>query len=111
LWNAGETRHLNVDNLVADERLEEDADEAHEPVLHVAVLGALAGVDAVGDVEVQELLRQLHRLKRQLSFHLNSTRVYSKKTPHRGEPIDHLHAVQRHLHADQCHEVPGTQNS
>jgi hypothetical protein len=41
---------LNVDDLVADERLEEDAEKPDQPVLHVLVLDGLAGRDAVGDV-------------------------------------------------------------
>ncbi len=47
--------HLDVDDFVSDERLQEDTDEAHESVLHVAILDRLARRDAVGDVKVNEL--------------------------------------------------------
>ena len=57
--------YLDVDDAVADERLEEDADETHEAVLHVAVLHVLARRNAVGDVEVDELGRQLQVLQQE----------------------------------------------
>ena len=65
---------LDVDDLVADEGLEEDAEQPHEAVLHVlvVVLG-LARAYAVADVQVQELLGQLDG---------------------RREHVDHLHRVQ-----------------
>ena len=71
---------LDVDDFVADERLEEDADEAHQPVLHVTVLDGLARRDAVGDVQVDEFGRQFHS---------------------RRQPVNDLHRVKRHLHVDQ----------
>ena len=55
-------RYLDVDDLVANERLQKNADETHESVLHVAVLDRLAGRDTVGDVEVDELGRKVNRL-------------------------------------------------
>ena len=42
--------------------MERWTDQAHEPALHVLVLDALARGDAVGDVQVHEFLRQVHRL-------------------------------------------------
>ena len=53
----------DVDRLVAYQRLEEDADESDEPVLHVAVLDRLARRDAIGYVQVDELRREVHLLR------------------------------------------------
>ena len=74
----------HVYDLVPDQGLEEDADKPHQSVLHVLVLDGLAGGDAVGYIEMDELGGELHR---------------------RGEPVHHLHAVQTHLHVDQHREV------
>ena len=75
---------MHIDDLVPDKRLEEDADETDQPVLHVPalltilqphysvcslnlnlmchslVLDRLTGGDAVRDVKVDELCWQLH---------------------------------------------------
>lgn len=61
---------MDVDDLVADQRLEEDADESHKPILHVPVLDGLTGGYAVGDVEVNKFRGQLYG---------------------RCEPVNHLH--------------------
>lgn len=52
---------LHVNDLVADQRLEEDTHQSHKPRLHELVLDLLACVKAVGDVQMNELLRQLDR--------------------------------------------------
>jgi hypothetical protein len=49
--------YLYIDDLVPNERLQEDADEAHEAVLHVSVADGLARGDAVADVQVHEVHR------------------------------------------------------
>merc|ERR1719375_569212 len=51
---------LDVDDLVANQRLEEHADQPHQPILHVFVLDVFAGRDAVRDVEVNESGRQIY---------------------------------------------------
>lgn len=48
---------LNINDLVSDQRLEEDADQPDQTILHVFVFDLLTGGDAVGDVEVDELWR------------------------------------------------------
>lgn len=48
--------YLDVDDLVSDEGLQEDAHEAHQSV-HVFVRGAVARLDASLDVVVDELGR------------------------------------------------------
>lgn len=53
-------RYLNVDYFVANEALQEDADEPHQSILHVPVLDGLAGRDAVGDVQVHKLCRKIY---------------------------------------------------
>mmetsp|Transcript_35783 Transcript_35783/g.82887 ORF Transcript_35783/g.82887 Transcript_35783/m.82887 type:complete len:226 (+) Transcript_35783:172-849(+) len=75
-----------VDDLIADERLQEDAHEPHQPVLHVLVLDAFARGDAVGDVQVHELSRQVHRSC---------------------QAIDHLHGVKADVHVDEHGEIVG----
>jgi hypothetical protein len=52
--------------------------------LEVFVSDVLAGVDAVGDIEMDELSGEGHSS---------------------GEAIHNLHAVERHVHADQRREV------
>lgn len=52
--------HLDIDDFVPNERLQEDTDESHEPVLHVPILDGVACLDAVADIQVHELCRQLH---------------------------------------------------
>ena len=51
---------LDVENLVSDEGLEEDADEAHESVLHITVFDRVTSRNAVGDVQMNEFSRQFH---------------------------------------------------
>lgn len=52
------TPYLHVDDLVPDQGLKEDANEAHEAVLKVFVLDVFTGGDAVGDVQVDELCKR-----------------------------------------------------
>jgi len=51
---------LNVNDLVTNKRLQEDADKSYKPVLHVSVFDGLTRRDAVRDVQVNELRRQVH---------------------------------------------------
>jgi hypothetical protein len=52
---------LDVDDFVPDQALQKDANQADEAVLHVLVLDVFATRDAVADVQVDELGRQVHR--------------------------------------------------
>ena len=61
---------LDVDDLVADQRLQKHAHQSHEAVLHVLVLDVLARRDAVRDVQMNKL---------------------SGKINGGGEPINNLH--------------------
>ena len=47
--------YLDVNDLIANERLQKDTDKSHESILHVAVFDRLTGRDTVGDVQVDEL--------------------------------------------------------
>jgi hypothetical protein len=49
------TPRLNVDDLVADERLQKHTDQSHQPILQVLVLDVLTGGNAIGDVQVDEV--------------------------------------------------------
>ena len=51
----GGRRDLDVDDLVANERLQEDADKTNQPVLHEPVLDVLARGDAIRDVQMHKL--------------------------------------------------------
>lgn len=77
---------LHVDDLVADQGLQEDTDQPHQSVLHVPILDILARGDAVGDVQV-------HKLRRQVDG--------------RRQPVDHFHRVQADVHVHEYREVVG----
>lgn len=47
--------HLNVDNLVADEGLQEHTNQPHKSVLQILVLNVLTGGNAVGNVQVNKV--------------------------------------------------------
>jgi len=47
LIRAQVTANLNVDDLVANERLQEDADKSHETILHVTIFDGFTRRDAV----------------------------------------------------------------
>jgi len=42
-----EAANLNVDDLVANQRLQKDADESHQTVLHVTIFDGFTRRDAV----------------------------------------------------------------
>ena len=64
--------------------LEEDADEADEARLLVLVFVELTLLEAVRDIEVEELVGELDGA---------------------GEAVDDLHAVQRHVHFNEFREI------
>ena len=51
---------MNIDDLVADQWLQEDTYQAHQAILHVLVLDVFAWRNAIGDVEMDKLRRKVH---------------------------------------------------
>jgi len=84
----------DVDDLVPDEALEEDADQTDQAVLSVAVLDVLAARHAVGDEAVDELGMDEGRGGPCLSGAGIGDATH-------GKAVDDLHAVQAHVHADE----------
>ena len=77
---------FHVDDLVPYQGLDEDTDQSHEAILKEAILRLFARLDASGNVQLQELLGQVHG---------------------GGETIDHFHGMQTHLHLHQRREILG----
>lgn len=91
--------------------------------LHVLVFDLLTGGDAVGDVQVDELRRQIYscgqpedqtEIVTGWRHHpLQETLVLWEDPPPAGHewaessPVNHLHGVQRHVHVDEHGEVLG----
>merc|ERR1719427_351868 len=76
---------VHVNDLVPDERLEEDADQPHHAALFVFVVVFLTALfNASDNVEVDELVGQLHR---------------------HAQPVHHLHGLKGHFHINESSEV------
>ena len=54
---------MNIDDLVADQWLQEDTYQPHQAILHVLVLDVFAWRNAIGDVEMNKLRRKVHRCR------------------------------------------------
>lgn len=52
---------MHIDDLVAYERLQEDAHQTHQAILHVLVLDIFTRGNAIGDVKMNELWWQVDR--------------------------------------------------
>lgn len=52
--------HLDINDFIPDERLQEHAHEPNQSVLHVLVLDILAARDTIGYVEMNELCWQIY---------------------------------------------------
>lgn len=52
--------HLDIDDLIPYQGLQEYTDQPNQSVLHILVLDVFAAGDTVGYVQVNELGRQIH---------------------------------------------------